>query len=113
MLAGAAIGLVPSTQSRLYSVAHYALGDTKKPLRFALVRIALVTVLGYLCALVIPPRIGVPAMWGTAGLTGSAGVAGWIEFALLCNNLNRPLGPTRLRASRMTGLLGSGPPRAG
>ena len=107
MLAGSAIGLVASTQSRLYSVAHYALGDTKKPLRFALVRIALVTVLGYLCALVIPPRIGVPAMWGTAGLTGSAGLAGWIEFALLRNSLNRRIGPTGLSFSRMAVLWGS------
>jgi len=107
MLAGSAIGLVASTQSRLYSVAHYALGDTKKPLRFALVRIALVTVLGYLCALVIPPRIGVPEMWGAAGLTGSAGVAGWIEFALLRHSLNGRGGDTGVPASRMAVLWGS------
>lgn len=107
MLGGAAIGLVASTQSRLYSVAHYALGDTKKPLRFALVRIALVSVLGYLCALVIPPRIGVPAIWGTAGLTGSAGVAGWIEFALLRHSLNERIGPTGVGVSRMVILWGS------
>jgi putative peptidoglycan lipid II flippase len=107
MLAGAAIGLVASTQSRLYSVAHYALGDTKKPLRFALIRIALVTVLGYLCALVIPPRIGVPAMWGTAGLTASAGAAGWIEFALLRRSLSRRIGPTGVNISRMAVLWGS------
>jgi putative peptidoglycan lipid II flippase len=107
MLAGASIGLVASTQSRLYSVAHYALGDTKKPLRYALVRIALVTVLGYLCALVIPPLVGVPAMWGTAGLTASAGVAGWIEFALLRHSLNGRIGPTGVSAQRMVVLWGS------
>jgi putative peptidoglycan lipid II flippase len=107
MLAGAAIGLVASTQSRLYSVAHYALGDTKKPLRFALVRIALVTALGYLCALVIPPRIGVPAMWGAAGLTASAGVAGWVEFALLRHSMSQRIGPTGLGLSRMAVLWSS------
>lgn len=107
MLAGAAIGLVASTQSRLYSVAHYALGDTRTPLRFALVRIALVTVLGYLCALVIPPRLGVPAIWGAAGLTASAGVAGWVEFALLRRSMDRRIGPTGLGIARMSVLWAS------
>jgi putative peptidoglycan lipid II flippase len=46
-------------------------------------------------------------MWGTAGLTGSAGVAGWIEFALLRNSLNRRIGPTGLSISRMAVLWGS------
>jgi putative peptidoglycan lipid II flippase len=107
MLAGSAIGLVASTQSRLYSVAHYALGDTKKPLRFALVRIAFVTVLGFVCALYLPGWLGVPAMWGTAGLTASAGVAGWIEFALLRRSLDSRVGHTGVPASRMAVLWGA------
>jgi putative peptidoglycan lipid II flippase len=107
MLAGASVGLVASTQSRLYSVAHYALGDTKRPLRFALVRIGLVTVLGYLCALVIPPRLGVPAMWGAGGLTASAGIAGWVEFALLRRSLTGRIGATGLSVSGMAVLWGS------
>jgi putative peptidoglycan lipid II flippase len=107
MLAGSAIGLVASTQSRLYSVAHYALGDTKKPLRFALIRIAFVTVLGFLCALYLPGWLGVPAMWGTAGLTASAGVAGWIEFALLRHSLDSRVGHTGVPASRMAILWGA------
>lgn len=102
MLAGSAIGLVASTQSRLYSVAHYALGDTKTPLHFAVVRIAFVTGLGFLFALYLPSWLGVPPMWGTAGLTASAGIAGWIEFALLRHSLNRRIGDTGLPASRMT-----------
>ncbi len=101
MLAGAAIGLVASTQSRLYSVAHYALGDTKTPLRFALVRIGFVIVLGFLCALYLPGWLGLPAMWGTAGLTASAGVAGWIEFALLRHSLTKRIGRTGVPAARM------------
>jgi putative peptidoglycan lipid II flippase len=104
MLAGAAIGLVASTQSRLYSVAHYALGDTKTPLRFALVRITFVTVLGFLCALYLPSWLGLPAMWGTAGLTASAGVAGWIEFVLLRHSITRRIGRTGLPAAKMLAL---------
>ena len=107
MLAGSGIGLVASTQSRLYSVAHYALGDTKTPLRYALLRIVFVTALGFLCALYLPGWLGVPAMWGTAGLTASAGVAGWIEFALLRHSLNRRIGRTGVPASRMAVLWGA------
>jgi putative peptidoglycan lipid II flippase len=99
ILAGSSVGLLATTMARLYSVAHYALGDTKRPLRFALVRLAVVTTLGYLCAIVLPPRIGVPSDWGAAGLTASAGVAGWIEFALLRASLNRRIGHTGLAPS--------------
>jgi putative peptidoglycan lipid II flippase len=107
MLAGSAIGLVASTQSRLYSVAHYALGDTRTPLRFALIRIAFVTVLGLVFALYVPPRLGLAPMWGAAGLTASAGIAGWIEFALLRRSLNARIGRTGLPASRMSVLWGA------
>ena len=94
ILAGSAVGLVASTQARLYAVAHYALGDTKTPLRFAVVRIAIVTGLGWFCALVVPPYLHVAPIWGTAGLTASAGIAGWVEFALLRASLSRRIGGT-------------------
>ena len=99
ILAGSAVGLLASTMARLYSVAHYAIGDAKKPLRFAAVRLVVVTILGYICALILPPRLGIAPGWGAAGLTVSAGVAGWIEFALLRASLNRRVGKTGLRAS--------------
>ena len=35
----------------------YRIGDAKKPLRFAAVRLVVVTILGYICALVLPPRV--------------------------------------------------------
>ncbi len=104
ILAGSSIGLVASTQSRLYSVAHYAIGDTKTPLRFALVRLSFVTVLGWICALVIPPRLGIAPIWGAAGLTASAGVSGWIEFALLRRSMSRRIGPTGVPPARMARL---------
>ncbi len=52
ILAGSSIGLLATTMARLYSVAHYAVGDTKSPLRFAAIRLIAATVLGYLCAIV-------------------------------------------------------------
>jgi putative peptidoglycan lipid II flippase len=96
ILAGASVGLLATTMARLYSVAHYALGDAKTPLRFAIVRLVAVTALGYVCAIVLPPRLGIRPDWGAAGLTASAGVAGWIEFTLLRASLNRRIGQTGL-----------------
>jgi putative peptidoglycan lipid II flippase len=96
ILAGSTVGLLASTLGRLYASTYYALHDTRTPLRFALVRVTLTTSLGYLCAVPLPPAIGLNPKWGVAGLTVSAGVAGWIEFALLRNRLNKRIGPTGL-----------------
>jgi putative peptidoglycan lipid II flippase len=96
ILAGSAVGLLASTLGRLYSSTYYALRDTRTPLRYAVVRVVLTTALGYLCAIVLPPMLGVPREWGTAGLTASAGVAGWLEFLLLRSTLNGRIGHTGL-----------------
>lgn len=92
ILAGSGVGLLASTQGRLYSSAFYALKDTRTPLRFAVVRISLTTVLGYLCAIPLPPLLGISPRWGVAGLTASAGVSGWVEFLLLRWALARRIG---------------------
>ena len=108
ILAGSSIGLVATTMARLYSVAHYALGDTKRPLRYAIVRLTAVTTLGYLCAIVLPPHLGIPREWGAAGLTASAGVSGWIEFALLRASLNARIGRTGIDASYLARVWSAG-----
>jgi putative peptidoglycan lipid II flippase len=108
ILAGSSIGLLATTMARLYSVAHYALGDTRRPLRYALVRLVLVTTLGYICAVLLPPALGVAREWGAAGLTASAGVAGWVEFVLLRRSINSRIGQTGLRASHVARLWSSG-----
>jgi len=96
ILAGSTIGLLASTLGRLYASTYYALHDTRTPLRYAIIRVALTTGLGYLFAIPLPHLIGVEPKWGAAGLTASAGVAGWIEFALLRRSLNRRIGRTGL-----------------
>src|SRR5579872_2663440 len=96
ILAGSTIGLLASTMGRLYSSTYYALRDTRTPLRFAVVRVVLTTGLGYLCALPLPRLIGIDPRWGVAGLTASAGVAGWVEFFLLRRSLNQRIGQTGL-----------------
>jgi putative peptidoglycan lipid II flippase len=89
---------------RLYSSTYYALHDTRTPLRYAIIRVALTTALGYLFALPLPVALGINPKWGVAGLTASAGIAGWIEFALLRRTLNRRIGKTGLAVSYLAKL---------
>ncbi len=96
ILAGSAVGLLASTLGRLYSSTYYALRDTRTPLRFAILRVILTTILGYLCAKPLPPLLGIEQRWGVAGLTISAGIAGWMEFVLLRRTLNLRIGDTGL-----------------
>jgi putative peptidoglycan lipid II flippase len=91
-LAGSTVGLLASTQGRLYASTFYALKDTRTPLRFALVRITLNLSLGYLAARHGPRLLGVDPRWGTVGLTAVAGAVGWLEFAMLRGALARRVG---------------------
>ena len=98
ILAGSTIGLLASTHGRLYSSTYYALHDTRTPLWFATIRVILTTVLGYIFAITLPPYLGLDAKWGVAGLTASAGIAGWIEYLLLRHSLNSRIGSTGVAA---------------
>jgi putative peptidoglycan lipid II flippase len=99
VLAGSAVGLLATTVSRLYSSAFYALRDTRTPMMFAIIRVVFVVVLGFTMALKLPPMLGIPLRWGTAGLTASAGIAGWIEFMLLRRALRKRIGAVTIPAS--------------
>ena len=98
ILAGSAVGLLASTMGRLYASAFYALRDTRTPLRFAVIRVALTGGFGWFAALHLPGLLVVGPQWGAAGLTASAGVAGWVEFLLLRRGLQRRVGRTGLPA---------------
>lgn len=98
ILAGSAVGLLASTLGRLYSSTYYALRDTRTPLRYALLRVALTTVLGYISAIHVPGWLGISSLWGAAGLTASAGAAGWVEMLMLRRTLNARIGRTGLTA---------------
>jgi putative peptidoglycan lipid II flippase len=94
ILAGSAVGLLASTSGRLYSSTYYALHDTKTPLKFACVRVALTSILGFLFAIPLPKLLGIDGHWGGAGLTVSFGIAGWAEFLLLRHSLAKRIGET-------------------
>jgi putative peptidoglycan lipid II flippase len=107
ILAGATVGLLASTLGRLYASTFYALRDTRTPLRFAVLRVILTTILGYLFALPLPHLLGIQARWGVAGLTISAGISSWVEFALLRRALVRRIGPSGLPAMFLAKLWGA------
>jgi putative peptidoglycan lipid II flippase len=99
ILAGSAVGLLASTLGRLYSSTYYALRDTRTPLLYAVLRVGLTTVLGYLFSIPLPRALGIDPKLGAAGLTASAGIAGWVEFVLLRQSLNKRIGRTGLTVS--------------
>jgi putative peptidoglycan lipid II flippase len=104
VLAGSGVGLLASTSGRLYSSAFYALRDTRTPLKFAIIRVALTVALGYFFALPLPRLLGIDQRWGVAGLTLSAGLAGWVEFALLRRALQARIGAVVASVSRVARL---------
>jgi putative peptidoglycan lipid II flippase len=95
-LAGSAVGLLATSLGRLYSSAFYGLLDTRTPLQFAVIRVLLTASLGYIFALRLPHWIGIDPKWGVGGLTASAGIAGWVEFAFLRRALAQRIGKTSL-----------------
>jgi putative peptidoglycan lipid II flippase len=94
ILAGSAVGLVASALGRLYSSTFYALRDTRTPLRFAIARVVLTGALGWFFAFPLPRMLGLEAWTGAAGLTASAGIAGWLEFVLLRRTISARIGKT-------------------
>ncbi len=91
-LCGSSIGLLASTYARLYSSAFYALQDTKTPFKFASIRVTLGATLSFLLATKAPSLFGIDSQWGTAFMTLSSGIAGWIEYTLLRRSLNKTIG---------------------
>ena len=108
ILIGATVGLLATTLARLYASAWYALQEAKRPMRFALIRVVLTIGLGYVSAVHLPGWLGVEPRWGAVGLTASAGVAGWLEFALLRRSLHARIGVARLPVGYLVRLWGAG-----
>ena len=107
ILAGSALGLLAATLSRLSSSAFYALHDTRTPFRFAVLRVALATALGFTAALAGPRLVGLERQWGAVGLTLASSVAAWVEFALLRRRLAARIGATDVPAALLARLLAS------
>jgi putative peptidoglycan lipid II flippase len=104
VLAGSTVGLLASALGRLYTSAFWALRDTRTPFRFASLRVVLTGLLGWFLAFPVPRWCGLDPKLGLVGLTASAGMAAWLEFALLRRTMNRRIGRTGLQLSYMTKL---------
>lgn len=96
VLGGSGVGLLSATLGRLYSSTFYAMHDTRTPLRYAIVHVAIAAILGYLLALKVSGWFGLSSMWATAGLTLAASLGSWAEFILLRYKLNKEIGNTGL-----------------
>jgi putative peptidoglycan lipid II flippase len=88
--------MLAATSGRLYSSAFYALHDTKTPLYFSCLRVLLTAGFAYVSVTQLPGWLGVPRELGAVGITGTTGIAAWIEYALLRHSLNKRIGHTGL-----------------
>ncbi|MDP2269650.1 MAG: murein biosynthesis integral membrane protein MurJ [Archangium sp.] len=92
LLIGSAIALSAQTSGRLYSSAFYALKDTKRPLKFATIRVTLGIALGYYAVQILPGQLGLPQHLGAVFITITTGITAWLEMSLLKGALRRELG---------------------
>jgi putative peptidoglycan lipid II flippase len=99
VLLGSGVALSAQTSGRLFSSAFYALKDTRTPLTYATLRVALGIGLGYYAVHVLPGQLGLPAELGVVFITVTTGVTAWVEMLLLRRALVKELGalPSRLR----------------
>jgi putative peptidoglycan lipid II flippase len=107
VLMGASVGLLASTQARLYASAFYARRDTRTPLLFAAVRVLLGAALAWFAGLRLPALLGVPAEMGVVGLTAASGLAAWVEFLLLRARLWKAIGHIPGNRKRLAMLWGA------
>lgn len=114
VLAGYALGIVPTTASRLLQNAFYALDDTRTPARIAVVRVvvsaaAAVPLMfaldGLTVAWLAPGTEGAAALrLGAGGLAAASAVAAWVELAALWRRLAARLPGLRLPTGRIARL---------
>jgi putative peptidoglycan lipid II flippase len=107
ILIGSAIGLIPNTQGRLLASAFYALGDPKPPLRAALIRVGITTILGYVMTMPLREAMGYDVRVAAMGLTAASSAAAWIEATILYVLLRRRIGAVPLPIRFTLGALGA------
>ncbi|HUO85219.1 MAG TPA: murein biosynthesis integral membrane protein MurJ [Thermoanaerobaculia bacterium] len=123
VLAAAALGLPAVTLGRLYSSTFYALGDTRTPLKFAVVRVAVSALLAWLLALVfrdlfvavfgwlglplpeIDPAVASTVSIGVVGVVLGSSVGGWVEYLLLRRSIAIRIGAASVGGGLMVKLI--------
>jgi putative peptidoglycan lipid II flippase len=105
ILVGSSIGLLAFTLSRLYASTFYATRDTRTPVRFAIIRIAISVILGLILAVWLPRALDIDRRLGAVGLTLAGGIAGWVEYALLRRGLAKRIGHVPVEANHLMKLI--------
>jgi putative peptidoglycan lipid II flippase len=122
MLAAYSLGLLPSTSTRIYQSAFFALRDTKTPARVATLRVIVAAVVGGLLMVQFEPITkewisvqggifsdvqieGIPL--GPVGLALGSALGAWLEWALLKRSLKRQIGSVGTGASQLARMFGS------
>lgn len=90
-VAAASVGLLAVTLARLYSSGFYAVGDTRTPLRYSIIRVIVSSVGGVVAAIYLPRLIGIDTRYGLQLLVGASAVASILEYFLLRRGLSRKL----------------------
>jgi len=116
VLVGYSLGLVASTTSRLLNNIFYALGQTKKPARIAVERVALSAVVGVVLMLWLDrfsvneiftrDDSGSTLFMGAVGLALGAGISSWFELFRLQRALALMVGAATLPWGRTIRLIG-------
>jgi putative peptidoglycan lipid II flippase len=83
VLLGSGVALLAQTSGRLFSSTLYALKDTKTPLTFAVVRVAVGVTAGFLSVRLVPQALGLPTDVGVVFLTLVTSLTAWLEMSLL------------------------------
>jgi putative peptidoglycan lipid II flippase len=91
-LMGSSVGLLATTQGRLYATSFFALSDTKTPFAISTIRVAVGASMGFFLIMVLPKWLSVPAAMGTCVLTVNAGIWGWLEYLSLKWRLEKRIG---------------------
>jgi putative peptidoglycan lipid II flippase len=104
VLVGSGVALLAQTSGRLFSSTLYALKDTKTPLRFAVVRVAVGVGLGLGAVQGLVGALGLSRDVGVAFLTGVTGLTAWLELVLLRRAVARALGGVPRVAGRLVRL---------
>lgn len=92
ILAGSSVALLASTQGRLITSGLWALGDTRTPLRLAIIRVSLAAILGYVAALPLRAHWQLDANQAAAGLSLASSIAAWLELYLARRALSSRIG---------------------
>jgi putative peptidoglycan lipid II flippase len=91
VLLGSGVALLAQTSGRLFSSTLYALKDTKTPLKFAAVRVAVGVTAGFLSVRLLPEALGLPTDVGVVFLTLVTSLTAWLEMTLLRRAVERAI----------------------